>query len=817
MRLLVAVLAIALGVALGYSIQLINRAAVGEFTQALQTFAGQADLTVRGPRAGFDEALFAQIARLPQVAAASPMVEVQAQVVGQDDPLRIIGIDVFRAAQIQPLLLPETADFLDSLRADTVFLSAAAADWLKAKAGDRLAVQVGLDEVDLRVAGWLPAGATRSRLAVMDIGAAQWRLNRLGRVTRVDVRLRPGVPVEQGQQALSALLPPGVLVERPESGVRSAANMTRAYRVNLNVLALVALFTGGLLVFSTQALSVVRRRAQLALLRVIGVTRRGLVALLLMEGALVGVAGALLGVLVGYALAAAVLQFVGADLGAGHFRGVAATPRIEPVGLALFFLLGVAAALLGSFVPALEAARSEPARALKAGDEVRLFARIGSPWPGLALLALGALMTRLPPVAELPLYGYLAIALLLLGTIMLMPRTMALLLRALPAIRPPPLQLAHAQLVNAPGPATTSLAAIVAAVSLTVSMAIMVASFRQSLEDWLDQVLPADLYVRAGVTGDTVFLSPEDQRRIRSLEGVERVGFLRTQQVLLDPSRSAVTVIVRDIDPADAQALLPMVGDAPPTLAPDIRPAWVSEPMVDFFGMRAGQEIELPLEGRRLRFVVAGVWRDYARQNGAIVIERNAYLAATGDEMVTDAALWLKPGAAVADVSTRLREGLRGGERLEIAQPSEIRELSLQIFDRSFAATYALEAAAILIGLFGLSSNLASRVLARRRELGMLRHVGMTRGQVSAMLTAEGLLTSAVGLLVGLGLGWLISLILIHVVNRQSFHWGMTLHMPWLALAAFAVVMLAVATLAAALTRRQAMRGDVVRAVREDW
>jgi putative ABC transport system permease protein len=817
MRLLVAVLAIALGVALGYSIQLINRAAVGEFTQALQTFAGQADLTVRGPRAGFDEALFAQIARLPQVAAASPMVEVQAQVVGQDDPLRIIGIDVFRAAQIQPLLLPETADFLDSLRADTVFLSAAAGDWLKAKAGDRLAVQVGLDEVDLRVAGWLPAGATRSRLAVMDIGAAQWRLNRLGRVTRVDVRLRPGVPVEQGQQALSALLPPGVLVERPESGVRSAANMTRAYRVNLNVLALVALFTGGLLVFSTQALSVVRRRAQLALLRVIGVTRRGLVALLLMEGALVGVAGALLGVIVGYALAAAVLQFVGADLGAGHFRGVAATPRIEPVGLTVFFLLGVAAALLGSFVPALEAARSEPARALKAGDDVRLFARIGSPWPGLALLALGALMTRLPPVAELPLYGYLAIALLLLGTIMLMPRTMALLLRALPAIRPPPLQLAHAQLVNAPGPATTSLAAIVAAVSLTVSMAIMVASFRQSLEDWLDQVLPADLYVRAGMTGDTVFLSPEDQRRIRSLEGVERVGFLRTQQVLLDPSRSAVTVIVRDIDPADAQALLPMVGDAPPTLAPDIRPAWVSEPMVDFFGMRAGQEIELPLEGRRLRFVVAGVWRDYARQNGAIVIERDAYLAATGDEMVTDAALWLKPGAAVADVSARLREGLRGGERLEIAQPSEIRELSLEIFDRSFAATYALEAAAILIGLFGLSSNLASRVLARRRELGMLRHVGMTRGQVSAMLTAEGLLTSAVGLLVGLGLGWLISLILIHVVNRQSFHWGMTLHMPWLALAAFALVMLAVATLAAALTSRQAMRGDVVRAVREDW
>jgi putative ABC transport system permease protein len=817
MRLLVAVLAIALGVALGYSIQLINRAAVGELTQALQTFAGQADLTVRGPRAGFDEALFVELARLPQVAVASPMVEVQARVVGQDDPLRIIGIDVFRAAQIQPLLLPESADFLDALRADRIFLSAAAREWLQTQAGDSLAVQVGLEEVRLRVAGWLPAGPARSRLAVMDLGAAQWRLNRLGRLTRVDVKLKPGVPVEEGQQALAALLPPGVLVERPETGIRSAANMTRAYRVNLNVLALVALFTGGLLVFSTQALSVVRRRSQLALLRVIGVTRRGLVALLLAEGALVGIAGALLGVLIGYAIAASVLQFVGADLGAGHFRGVTATPRVEPVGLAVFLLLGVAAALLGGFAPALEAARSEPARALKAGDDVRLFARLRPPWPGLVLLALAALTARLPPVAGLPLSGYLAIALLLVGTIMLMPRAMTLLLRALPSVRAPPLQLAHAQLVNAPGPATTSLAAIVAAVSLTVSMAIMVASFRQSVEDWLDRVLPADLYVRAGGTSDTVYLSAADQARIRALEGVERAEFLRTQQVMLDPEHAAVTVIVRDLDAADAQVRLPMVEEPPATHAPGFPPAFVSEAMVDLFGMRTGQVIELPLEGRPMPFAVAGVWRDYARQNGAIIIQRVDYLAATGDQTVTDAALWLQPGAALADVSARLRTVLPGGERLDIAQPAEIRALSLEIFDRSFAATYALEAAAILIGLFGLSSSLAGQVLARRRELGMLRHVGMTRGQVSAMLTAEGLLTSAVGLLVGLGLGWLISLVLIHVVNRQSFHWGMTLHMPWLGLLAFAAVMLALATLAAALTSRQAMRGDVVRAVREDW
>jgi putative ABC transport system permease protein len=814
---LIAVLAIALGVALGYAIQLINRAALDEFAQALQTFAGEADLTVRAPRAGFDQALYPRIATLPQVAVASPMVDVLAQIIGREEPLRVVGIDVFRAAQIQPLLLAESRDLLDSLRADTVFLSAAARDWLDVEIGDAIAVQVGLGQVMLRVAGWLPAGSTRSRLAVMDIGGAQWLLQREGRLNRVDVKLRPGTTQEQGQAALRPLLPPGVLVERPESSLRSTANMTRAYRVNLNVLALVALFTGGLLVFSTQALSVVRRRAQLALLRVVGVTRPGLVGLLLLEGALVGVAGAVLGVLLGYALAAAVLQLVGTDLGAGQFRGVVASPSIEPAGLAMFFLLGVAAALLGSLVPALEAGRSEPARALKAGDDVRVFARFGSPWPGLALLALGALLTRLPPVAELPLFGYLAIALLLVGTIMLMPRVMALLLRALPALQRPSLQLAHAQLMNAPGPATTSLAAIVAAVSLTVSMAIMVASFRASLESWLDQVLPADLYVRAGAAGDTTFLSPEDQRRLTALGGLRRIQFLRTQHLVLDPARAPVTLVVRDIEPDSAGELLPMVSEPAQPPGGGVALAWVSEPMVDLYGMRPGQTIELPLAGRNARFVVAGVWRDYGRQNGAVVIARAPYVAQTGDESVTDAALWVEPGTAVAELGARIRAALPGGERLEISRPEEIRAASLEIFDRTFAATYALEAVAIVIGLFGLSSSLASRILGRRRELGMLRHIGMTRVQVSAMLTAEGLLTSAVGLAVGLGLGWLIGLILIHVVNRQSFHWGMSLHMPWAGLVAFAAVMLALATLAAALTSWQAMRGDVVRAVREDW
>ncbi|HTF13631.1 MAG TPA: ABC transporter permease, partial [Burkholderiales bacterium] len=245
--------------------------------------------------------------------------------------------------------------------------------------------------------------------------------------------------------------------------------------------------------------------------------------------------------------------------------------------------------------------------------------------------------------------------------------------------------------------------------------------------------------------------------------------------------------------------------------------AWVSEVVSGLYGWRPGAVIELPLGGRNARFTVAGVWRDYARQQGAVLIERYEYLRHTGDAYANDAAVWLAPGADPASFTREIQARVAGGTNLEIAGPGEIREGSLRIFDRTFAVTYALEAVAVAIGLFGLSSSFGALVLARRREFGVLRHIGMTRRQIGSMLAAQGLLVSAVGLAAGLTLGWVISLVLIHVVNLQSFHWGMELHLPWRLLAKFVAVMLVLATFTAIASGRQAMSGDAVRAVKEDW
>jgi putative ABC transport system permease protein len=814
-RLALSVLAIALGVALGYAVQLINQAALNEFAAAVQTLSGEADLAVRGSRAGFDESLYPRLAKLPEVAVASPVLEVEARLPGRREPLKILGLDLFRAARIQPFLAAgEGGDRLDFLRPDRIFLSAAASESLGLKKGDALSVQVGLRVLSLQVAGVL-GEARRQRFAIIDIGAAQAIFLRPGLLNRIDLRLRPGADPERLAGRLRAEMPPGILVERPDADLERSGALSRAYRVNLNVLALVALFTGGLLVFSAQVLAVVRRRPQLALLRVLGMTQRALIAMLLVEAAVIGAAGALAGIALGHASAAFVLQRFGAELGGGYFRGLEPTLVLDWPALALFFSLGILAAVLGSLAPALEAAGAAPAPALKAGDEERALRRLQPVWPGLAVLLAGAALTQAGPVRGLPFFGYGAIALLLIGTVMLMPRIAVLAFRAAPLLGPVSARIGLAQLRGAPGQAGVSLAAIVASVSLMVSMAIMVASFRQSLDEWLERMLPADLYLRAGPGSDTAFLSPADQKTIAALPGARRVEFLRSQRLIVAPDRPPLTLLARAVE-AEGRAP-PLLGAAHALKAGDPPAAWVSEVASDLYGWRPGDVIELPLGGRHARFTVAGIWRDYARQQGAVLIERYEYLRHTGDAYANDAALWLAPGADPASLTREIQARVAGGTNLEIAGPGEIREASLSVFDRTFAVTYALEAVAVVIGLFGLSSSFGALVLARRREFGVLRHIGMTRRQIGAMLAAQGLLVSALGLAVGIALGWVISLVLIHVVNLQSFHWGMELHLPWRLLAEFVAVMLALATFTAIASGRQAMSGDAVRAVKEDW
>src|SRR5438132_1847935 len=806
-RLALSVAGIALGVALGYAVHLVNRAAVEDVAAAVRSVAGEADIEVRGGRAGFAESLYPTVAKLPGVSLVSPLLELDVGVAGKEGTLRVIGVDILRAAVLQPALVME--ERYELVSPDKAFLSAGAAAAQGLAKGDVLRLVVGSRTVELEVAGVLPGSALRGQAALVDIATAQWRFGRLGELNRLDVRLAPGRDRGAMVRQIQALLPPGVHAAAVESLEQASAYPSRAYRVNLNVLAMVALFTGGFLVFSAQALETARRRGEHALLRVLGLERRGVARLVLLEAAALGAIGALIGLALGYGLALVAMRTWGADLGAGQFRNVFPQLRFSPLGALVYFAAGIVVSVLGALLPALDAARTPPARALKAGDEQAMFTRASPALPGVVLIIMGAVLAFMPAMNGLPLLGYAAIACLLVGSIALMPRLSRTVFDLLLVPRSPGLALALAQLRAAPGQAAVSLAAIVASFSLMAAMAIMVASFRQSVDDWLVTVLPAELYFRTTHAGDTGFLEPTFVDRVRSLPGIARVDFLRSGRVILDPARPPLVLIARD----RAALAFPLVEKLP---AAPAQPIWVSEAVKDIYGFAPGMSVELPLLGKSYRFTIAGVFRDYARQHGAILIDRGDSAALTGDRRVNDGAVWLAPGTTPAAMMERLR-ALPGGDEVDMAAPGEIRSVSLRIFDRSFAVTYAMEAVAVLVGLFGLSSSLGAMVLARRREFGMLRHLGLTRGQIRRMLAAEGALLAAVGAAAGLVCGTAISLVLVYVVNRQSFNWSIELHPPMVLLASLVAILVALAIVTAILSGREAMGMGPVRAVREDW
>jgi putative ABC transport system permease protein len=833
LRALVAMVAIAIGIALGFAIHLINAAAFNEFSAAVKGLSGVADIQVRGTEPLFDEAIYPMLAQRDGVAVASPVLEFDASVPGQRSALEIIGTDAFRAGYIAPDLVGVPADdnLNDTLADDALFLSAAARQWLQ-PAANYVTLQVGTSQLTLRVAGSLPGARAGQRVAVMDIGAAQWRFEKLGQLSRIDLKLRDGVNREvfkaQLEKALQSQYPGRFRVNQPNDEEQSSSNegMSRAYRVNLTVLALVALFTGAFLVFSTQALSVIRRRSQFALLRVLGLDRRRLLRQILLEGLCLGIAGSAIGIAAGYGLAATALHFMGADLGAGFFSGVRPQVQFTPVAAAIYFALGVAVALLGCTAPAWDAARAKPAVALKSGTEEAAMSRLSRAWPSLVCIALAAALSQAPPVFELPLFGYLSIALLLIGAIGLMPRLAAIVFRfayqrwcAATEGRPGAsavVTLTLSRLANASSQAGIALGGVLSSFSLMVAMAIMVASFRVSLDDWLLHILPADIYVSTASGGATAGLRPSEQTALAALPGVASADFLRTSTISLAPGRPQVTLMARNLDAANPGRTLAIVGATLTPLPGSPPPAWVSEAMVDLYGMKPGQRIELPLAGGLHAFQVAGVWRDYSRPTGTIQMRLSDYRAITGEQAASGVALTLKPGAKPEDTLVALKK-LPFAAALDASEPSEIRAMSMKIFDRSFAITYLLEAIAIVIGLFGVAATFSAQTLARAKEFGMLRHVGVTRRQVLSILAIEGGALTALGIATGFVLGWVISLILVFVVNPQSFHWTMQLHMPWPLLASVAGLLLAAAALTALLAGGQALSGGPIRAVREDW
>ena len=841
-----AVAAVMLGVALAFATHLINASALSEFSTAVRSVNGQPDLELRAAQGTFDEAVFEQLASHPQIALASPVLELATYAIasaGSPDSkrmaLRVVGLDALVVAQLAPALMPQPANGSNRFALFTpasVFLNATAMQTLT----NTFKLQSGLQLLDVEVAGRVAAGG--AALAVMDIGAAQEMFGKRGQLSRIDLRFKPGTDRAAFVRALQ--LPAGIAVAEPGDAAERVSNLSRAYRVNLTVLALVALFTGAFLVFSVLSLSVAKRAQQFALLGVLGLTGRERLALVLMESSLLGLLGSSLGLLLGTGLAALALRVLGGDLGGGYFAGVAPNLQFSWLAALIYGAMGTVAAVVGGWWPARAAQKLPPAQTLKGLGSAPTHDR--AHWISIIFIAAGALLASAPPVFGIPLAAYVSVALLLIGGITALPWLVALLYdRIAPLVAHqllPLLAVERARRVRAS--AAVAVSGVVASLSLAVALTVMVTSFRGSVTQWLDVVLPADLYMRtalpsgAGASADTVYFTPEFATSIAKVNGVERVSTLRSTSVSLVSSQPAVALIARDM--TDPSRVLPLVGNPLPVPTGHIG-LYVSEAMVDLYGAQPGTVFDkfsvsfrslASINNRQIapdliannvapKFYVAGVWRDYARQFGSVVIDKSDFERLTGDTRVNDIALWLTPGADSNLVELAVRAAADqvagAGGLIEFASTRQIRAISLSIFDRSFAVTYWLQGVAIAIGLFGVAASFSAQVLARRKEFGLLAHLGLTKRQILTVVAGEGAAWTLIGSVAGLALGLVVSGVLVHVVNPQSFHWTMDWVAPWLRLLGLCAAVVVAGTLTAWLAGRAAAGQDAVLAVKEDW
>jgi putative ABC transport system permease protein len=846
-RNLAAVVSVMLGVALAFSVHLINASALDEFSQAVRAVGGQADLELRSKAASssLDDAHLAALLQRPEVALALPVLELSTYALSspQDgsEPkrmlLRVLGVDTLQIAALAPELMPMPASEgarMALFAPDTVFLNAAAS---LALGRTQVQLQRGMQLKTAQVAGHVRAGG--SPLAMMDIAAAQDFFDKFGQLSRVDIRLKAGIDRDafvramqttSGWRADLSLLPPGDPAER-------IGNLSRAYRVNLTVLALIALFTGGFLVFSVLALSVTRRAQQFALLGVLGLTARQRLHLVLLEAAILGVLGSVLGIGLGTALAALALHLLGGDLGGGFFAGIAPALQWSLPAAGMFAAMGVATALAGAWRPARLAQALPPAQTLKGLGVLQ--GHSAPAWIGPALLLGGCALALAPPVGGVPLGAYLGIALLLMGGIVALPWLVGLVLdRVAPLVARhvlPLLAVERARRVRES--AAVAVSGVVASLSLAVALTVMVSSFRHSVTTWLDTVLPASLYVRSGVGAaqDLAYFDPAFVQAAARLPGVQRLAAQRNLPLNLDPARPAVSLLVRSLQSSKAGAPdLPLVGEAL-AVPPGRIGVYVSEAVVDLYGARVGQNFE-PLQKAfssmqrkavgTAEFFVAGIWRDYARQFGTIAMDTTDFARLSPDRRVNDLALWLEPDASVSGVEQALRaladqqapsrDG-QAGQLLEFGSAAQIRTTTLRIFDRSFAVTYWLQAVAVGIGLFGVAASFSAQVLARRKEFGLLAHLGLTRRQILRVVAVEGAAWTTLGAIAGVALGLAVAVVLVHVVNPQSFHWSMELNLPGWRLLALALSVVLAGTVTAWLSGRAAAGHDAVMAVKEDW
>jgi putative ABC transport system permease protein len=815
---------ISLGVAVMVAIHLANRSVTDSFRAAVDSVGGSATLRIRGSGGRFDELLLRDAYWLHQFGRVSPVIETYAMVApGQDrsEPaaprsdgqmLHVLGVDVLEDAGIRTYRLVRTSDQgsdptpQELLRIltepDAVVLTEKFARRAGKSIGDPIDLVFGSQRRTYFIRGLLrdegPARAMDGNFVLMDIAAAQWAAGELGFLDHVDLKLNRDRDADEARQAIGRRLPAGLVIETPADSVGRAETMIDAFHFNLEALSGIALLVGLMLIYNSMSVSVAARRDEIGMLQAVGASRATVLGLFLGEAALLAVLGALLGLALGgflarWAIAATtqtVETFYAAELASG--ADSLAIGRGE-VLLALAVSLGVS--LLAAALPAWRASRIQPLEVIRPAGEMQENARAPRRyfrW-SLLLAILGWLATQARPVAERPVFGFIAQFLFSMAGVCLVPGILASICRFVRDRISPrmprleiSLQLASSNLLSAVSRISTSIAALAVSLAMMVSISIMVGSFRETVVYWLHSTLHANLFVRPAMLTSSLMdvrIAPEAVARIRRDADVTATGWFYGRQVPY--AGRTVRVAASDVKLLIEQGIFVFKSraDAATIVHEMAEPdnVLITESFSLLFGKQRGDRLLFPVGKGLHEFRVAAVYYDYSSNQGTLLMNGATYSQCFGEAdpglAPTSMSVYLRPGADAEAVRERLARSL-GDQQLFISTNDNVRKEAMRIFDSTFTITYALEVIAILIAAMGVVATLITLIYERQREIALLSLVGATPGQIRGMVVIEALLIGVVSQLLGILIGLVLALVLIYVINVQSFAWTIQFHLP---------------------------------------
>jgi putative ABC transport system permease protein len=825
-QLALALVGICIGVAVIVAVDLAIESSRKAFLMSMDTLTGEATHQIIGGPDGLDEELYTRLRVEAGIRNIAPVLEAYVQV--GEQTIQLLGVDLFAERQIRSFTFDVEADpatpemsatsLLRRVLTDpgAVLMPQETAASLGLQAGDVFEVLAGGKMFRGTLLGTLgqSKSAALNRLMITDIAVAQNWLNQAGRLSRIDVRISPDDSSLHSR--LQNLLPPDTQLLSAAGRTQSLAQMSTAFMTNLSAMSLLALLVGLFLIYNSVGFAVLQRRGLIGILRALGVTRRQTISLILAEGAVLGLLGAIMGVVLGMWLGEQLLVLVSRSINDFYFRISVSEVAVSPFSIGKGLVAGLGATLLAATVPAIEASSYQPRLALarsviehRAGKLLPVIAVAG-----LVAVALAIVLLRVSGSSLVA--GLTAVFMLILGFSLCVPLAVRALTSALEPLAKKvggtTARLAVSGIGANLSRTGVAIVALAVAVSATIGVSVMVDSFRGSVSAWLDRTLQSDIYIgapRAALDGELI----EDLVRTPGIE-----AYSTSRRFWLESESGRTRIIALQMAPGSYPGTEILDAD-PDTVWRAFEQAGavlVSEPYAYRNDVAAGGSINLITRFGERNFPVAAVYQSYEVNAGAVLMSRNTYDRFWDDSRIDSIGLFVSPGTNVQQLMQQLETISIGRQQIVLRSNSEIRELSLQVFDRTFIITDVLYWLATGVALIGILGAMLALQLERARELAVLRALGMTRAQLGAMVTTQ---TAVMGLLSGLAavpLGLVMAWVLIEVINRRAFGWQMDILVSWQVLIAAVLFSVGAALLAGIYPAWRAASSQPALAMREE-